>query len=86
MNSQPYIAQANGIRKCVQNPTKEDERNGIYKPRLTYIRRWDGIDGRYTLKIEFSVPKLLYSNNFDELSDSDFPLVIRALKERLLDM
>lgn len=86
MNAQPYIAQINGVRKCVQNPTKEDERNGIYKPRLTYIRRWDGVDGRYTLKIEFSVPKLLFSNNFDELSDADFPRVIRALKEKLLDM
>lgn len=86
MHTSPYIAQVNWVRKCVQNPTKEDERNGIYKPRLTYIRRWDGVEGRYTLKIEFSVPKLLFSNNFDELSDDDFPRVIWVLKERLWDM
>lgn len=86
MYSQPYIAQVNWVRKCVQNPTKEDERLWIYKPRLTYIRRWDGKVEHYSLKVEFSVPKLLYGNNFDELSDADFPLVIKVLKEKLLDM
>ena len=86
MHTPPYIAQVNWVRKCVQNPTKEDERLWIYKPRLTYIRRWDGMTEHYSLKIEFSVPKLLYGNNFDELSDSEFPLIIKALKEKLLDM
>lgn len=82
----PYIASVNGVRKCVQNPTKEDERYGIYKPRLTLIRRWDGTKGIITLKIEFSIPKLLFGNNFDELSDNDFSDTIKRLRERLLDM
>lgn len=82
----PYIASVNGVRKCVQNPTKEDERYGIYKPRLTLIRRWDGTKGIITLKIEFSIPKLLFGNNFDELSDNDFSDTIKRLKEALLDM
>lgn len=86
MHTPPYIAQVNWVRKCVQNPTKEDERLWIYKPRLTYIRRYDGKDGHYSLKIEFSAPKLLYRNNFDELTESDFPLLIKTLKEKLLDM
>lgn len=86
MYTPPYIAQVNWVRKCVQNPTKEDERMWVYKPRLTYIRRWDGKTEHYSLKIEFSAPKLLYWNNFDELSDQDFPLLIKALKEKLLDM
>lgn len=86
LSTPPYIAQVNWVRKCVQNPTKEDERMGVYKPRLTYYRRWDWKTAHYFLKIEFSVPKLLFSNNFDELSDDDFPRVIRALKEKLLDM
>lgn len=86
MHTPPYIAQVNWVRKCVQNPTKEDERLWIYKPRLTYIRRWDGKSEHYSLKIEFSVPKLLYGNNFDELSDDDFPLLMKVLKEKLLDM
>lgn len=38
------------------------------------------------MKIEFSVPKLLFGNNFDELSDADFPRVIHILKTTLLDM
>lgn len=86
MHTPPYIAQYNWVRKCVQNPTKEDERLWIYKPRLTYIRRYDGKSEHYSLKIEFSVPKLLYGNNFDELSDSDFPFIIKILKEKLIDM
>ena len=86
MNNPPYIAQVNGVRKCVQNPTKEDEKKGIYKPRLTYIRRWDWIKEHYSLKIEFSIPKLIFWNNFDELSDSDFPFVISKLKEVLFKM
>ena len=86
MYTPPYIASVNGVRKCVQNPTKEDERYGIYKPRLTLIRRWDGTKGIITLKIEFSIPKLLFGNNFDELSDNDFSDTIKRLRERLLDM
>lgn len=27
--------------------------------------------------IEFSIPKLLYGNNFDEITDTDFPLIIQ---------
>ena len=30
--------------------------------------------------------KLLFGNNFDELEDADFPLVISKLKQRLRDM
>lgn len=86
LHTAPYIAQVNGVCKCVQNPTKEDERCGIYKPRLTLMRRWDGTKGVITLKIEFSVPKLLFGNNFDELSDNDFSEAIKKLQDTLLDM
>ncbi len=86
LNTPPYIARVNGVRKCVQNPTKEDERNSIYKPRLTLLSRWDGTKDIISLKIEFSIPKLLFGNNFDELSDDNFPRVIRVLKEWLKDM
>lgn len=86
MHSQPFIAQIKGVRKCVQNPTKEDGLMGVYKPRLTLIRRWDWTKGIITLKIEFSIPKLIFWNNFDELSDDDFPDIIKALHDRLSDM
>ncbi|KKQ41577.1 MAG: hypothetical protein US60_C0035G0001, partial [Microgenomates group bacterium GW2011_GWC1_37_8] len=39
-----------------------------------------------TLKIELSLPKLLFGNNFDELSIDDFDPVTKLLKSRLKDM
>jgi hypothetical protein len=72
---------------CVQNPTSTELRNGIYKPRLTVTKRIDRHHQfQITLKIEFSIPKLLYGNNFDELEDDDFTLVISKLKQSLRDM
>jgi len=71
---------------CKQNPTKKDFLSGIYKPRLTVTKRVR--KGGYVtpLRIEFSIPKLIFSNNFDEIQENDFEIVIRKLRERLKDM
>ncbi len=76
-----------GYFTLVQNPTKTELINGIYKPRLTMTKRFN-TTGRQeaTLSIEFSAPKLLFGNNFDELTDNDFPLVIDKLEEVLKTM
>jgi len=76
-----------GYFTLVQNPTKTELKNGIYKPRLTMTKRFN-TTGRQeaTLSIEFSAPKLLYGNNFDELTNNDFPLVVDKLKEVLKEM
>jgi len=73
--------------KCTQNPTPNELKRGIYKPRLTVYKRInrDG-NSEISLKIEFSIPKLLYGNNFDEPTDSDFPIVIQKLKAILKEM
>lgn len=72
---------------CKQNPTSTELRNGNYKPRLTVTKRMNKYHQfEITLKIEFSIPKLLFGNNFDELEDTDFSLVISKLKQRLADM
>ncbi|MGD9116762.1 MAG: hypothetical protein PVJ61_06250 [Dehalococcoidia bacterium] len=73
--------------KCVQNPTTTELRAGKYKPRLTVTKRI-GRNRQYqiALRVEFSIPKLLYGNNFDELEDEDFSLVISKLKQSLRDM
>lgn len=70
-----------------QNPTRQELKMGIYKPRLTLTKRFNHAH-RYeaTLKIELSLPKLLYCNNFDELSDSDFESVVKILWQVLIDM
>jgi len=39
-----------------------------------------------TLAIEFSAPKLLYGNNFDELTENDFTPVIELLQSKLKEM
>lgn len=74
----PYV-------KCVQNMSKEDEENNVYKPRLTLFKRV-GKNFPISLHIEFSAPKLLYGNNFDELDDSDFEQMIKILHDKLFKM
>lgn len=81
-----YALGSGGYIKCVQNPTKADFLKGVYKPRLTLTKRVSNGSSGITLKIEFSAPKLIFGNNFDELSDNDFPKVFETLRERLREM
>ncbi len=81
-----YSIGKRGYIKCVQNPTAQELENGIYKPRLTVVRRMGTTTYATTLRIEFSVPKLIFGNNFDEVTDKDFKAVIAQLKGRLKEM
>lgn len=67
-----------------QNPTRAELRNGIYKPRLTLEKRM-GVNGcvEQSLKIELSLPKLMFGNNFNELRYKDMPPVIEKLQDVL---
>jgi len=64
------------------NPTDADRTSGIYKPRLTIIKRGN----RIYLKIEFSVPKLLFGNNLDEVEEADFEEVASRLRKIIEQM
>lgn len=80
----PYIKL--GGRKfaiSTRTPTRQDELNGIYLPRLKLIKstRTGGYSTR--LYVEFSAPKILFNNNFDELADGDFDSVCRQLSKAL---
>lgn len=66
----------------VNNPTKEDRKAGIYKPRLTLNRR----TGKFFLKIEFSAPNLLFKNNLEEVEEKNFEMIIETLQKRLEEM
>jgi hypothetical protein len=68
--------------KWVNNPKAQDKKQGIYKPRLTLIKRGN----KLFLKMEFSAPKLLFKNNVDELEDKDFDQVIKTIQGKLKDM
>lgn len=65
-----------------QNPTKTELKLGIYKPRLTISNKISGISGYViTLRIELSLPKLFFGNNFAELRLKDFlPLTEKIVK------
>ena len=71
--------------KFVKNPSKRDLDSGLYFPRLTGYKR-KSFTQEANVRIEFSVPKLLFLNNLDELEDKDFPKVIDTLQDRLKTM
>jgi hypothetical protein len=72
---------------CKQNPTRAELAAGLYKPRLSMTNRPRGRrETEIMLRAEFSAPKLLFGNNFDELEDADFPQIIAKLNLTLHDM
>ncbi|MBI4236965.1 MAG: hypothetical protein HY696_00930 [Deltaproteobacteria bacterium] len=73
-----------GVIRCIQNSTKEDRLRGRYRPRLTLTKRV--MNGRLSvsLRIECSIPKLLYGNNFTEIAHKD-QLQIRTSDSSLFD-
>lgn len=81
-----YPLGARGNFSCVQNPTKADFEQGIYKPRLTLTKRKAHAGYAVTLRVEFSAPKLLFGNNFDELRQADFEKVLDILHRKLAGM
>ena len=72
--------------KCINNPTAKDKELGIYKPKLTIVKRMTKNGIEIPLKIEFSAPKILYGNNLDETEEKDFNDVAKALSEKLYEM
>ncbi len=76
----------NYLVKCVNNPSAADKKAGIYRPRLTLMKRMTRNGSEIPLKIEFSVAKMLYGNNVDEVEEIDFEKVISALHEAMIEM
>lgn len=72
--------------KAVNNPTVDEKQKYGYMPRITLhkVIRQGGY--QIFLKIEFSAPKLLYGNNFDEIDDLDFSKLVQTLHRRLFMM
>ncbi len=70
--------------RFVKNPTKLQKESGYYYPRLTgYKRKYN--DER-NVKIEFSVPKIIYNNNLDEVEENQFDEIVNTLRNRLREM
>ncbi|MFZ5953965.1 MAG: hypothetical protein ACOYT8_02565 [Candidatus Dependentiae bacterium] len=83
---QPYTNQSHGIQSK-QNPTKREFALGIYKPCLTLAHRINPLGGStVSLKIELSLPKLMFGNNFQELRAKDFAALTHKLAQVLANM
>lgn len=78
-----YSLGGRGVFQCVLNSTKRDLAAGHYAPRLTLGKRKVRGGFALTLRVEFSAPKLLFGNNFDELAARDFERVLDALHRAL---
>lgn len=67
----------------MSNPSKRYAQAGISMPRFTFHKRPSKAGIVYQLAIEFSAPKLLFGNNFDELAESDFDSLLNVLQEKV---
>jgi hypothetical protein len=77
-------SRTNEYDRFVKNPSKRDLESGKYYPRLTGYKRKYRQEAN--IRIEFSVPKLLFMNNLEELEETDFDEVVNVLQSRLRDM
>jgi hypothetical protein len=80
-NADILRSSGNYLVKCVSNPSAQDKKDGIYRPRLTLMKRMTKKSDEIPLKIEFSVAKLLHGNNVEEVKESDFWSILEALRE-----
>ena len=67
------------------NPTAREQKAG-YKPRLTLMNQAGMRSFHPVLRIEASLPKLLFGNNFQELRYKDFAAVVDKLVLSLFEM
>jgi hypothetical protein len=73
--------------RAVQNTIAKELRAGIYKPKLTLAHRINLQGGtEVMLKVELSLPKLMFGNNFAELQYKDFKPLLGKLVSTLADM
>ena len=68
--------------RAVNNPRKEESRCSYYQ-RITLYKRPSKLGQQIELKIEFSVPKILYNNNLDEVVEDDFDRILELLQSKL---
>jgi hypothetical protein len=80
-------SRAKGYEIWIKNMPKIKGEDGPYYPRLTGYKRGSEKNNIIPMvNIEFSVAKLLYGNNLDEVEEKDFPIIIDTLHRRLSEM
>lgn len=87
LNVEQLINAIGGSSRTYLNPSSTYAKMGKYMPRLTLHRRpRKGIGIQYVLDVEFSAPKMLFGNNFDELTESDFDALLTAIQGSLHEL
>ncbi len=86
LNQSAFALNGRGVVRCIQNASATDKAKNIYRPRLTVTKNIIGGRNLLSLRIEFSAPKLIFGNNFDEVSDSDYQRIKHELSSHLLEM
>jgi hypothetical protein len=76
------FAKTQNYEKFVKNPSKANIETWLYFPRFLWYKRYWLIN-QEAVRMEFSVPKILYLNNLEELTVKDFDKVIDTLVERI---
>lgn len=79
------LVNSRGYGKTFLNPSPTYAKMGKYMPRLTMYKRVRKTV-EYQLAVEFSAPKMLFGNNFDELAESDFDALLTALQGALYEL
>ncbi|PKN02848.1 hypothetical protein CVU76_02375 [Candidatus Dojkabacteria bacterium HGW-Dojkabacteria-1] len=77
---------ARGYIEAYNNPTQADYKNRIYKPQLTLRKKMVNALPLIYLYIQFSAPKIVFLNNFDELRNEDIENVVEKLSDSLRKM
>jgi hypothetical protein len=77
------VSSGRPLLKYINNPSSQDKKAGIYKPRLTVMKRQYS---QIPLRIEFSIPKLIFGNNLDEVQIAHIPQIFSKLQEVLKSM
>ena len=72
--------------RCYQNASKAELKAGIYKPKLNISKTIVNGGMSTALLIEFSIPKLIFGNNFEEVTEEHFDTIIQTLQDALLSM
>lgn len=81
------LVNSRGYGKTFLNPSPTYAKMGKYMPRLTMykrVRKFGAVT--YELAVEFSAPKMLFGNNFDELTENDFDALLTALQSALHEL
>jgi hypothetical protein len=80
------LVNSSGYGKTCLNPSLTYDKAGKYMPRLTMYKRITELGIIYQLSVEFSAPKMLFGNNFDELTENDLGLLLTKIQIALQEL